>query len=104
MVEFDCSSPQNTMNNTEHRPWSDNLSPADQAAELFRSRIGGTPTPFSVVPEQYRDRFTPALWERYVRDRADAYMSFAWRVTPEDWLSGERIGYIRWVCTKADNL
>lgn len=74
--------------NTQHRPWSADLSGADQAAEEMRARTGRGRLP--TVPAEWVDRFTPETWAAYQRERFDCWHSFAGRLSPEGYLKGVR--------------
>lgn len=77
------------MFNTEHAPWSDNLSAADAAAEAFRARVG-TRQRLAPVPAEWADRFTPEEWAAYQRERFACYHSFAALLSPQGYLNGAR--------------
>ena len=76
--------------NTEHAPWSANLSAADHAAELFRARVG-TRQRLDPVPAEWADRFTAEEWAAYQRERFDCYHTCAGMLSPEGYLSGVRL-------------
>ena len=72
--------------NTQHAPWSANLSAADQAAERFRASVG-TVRRLAAVPAEWADRFTPETWDDYTSERFWKYHSEACSLTPEAYLN-----------------
>jgi hypothetical protein len=72
--------------NTQHSPWSADLSGADQAAEQFRASTG-TVTKLSPVPAEWADKFTPETWDKYTTERFWKYHSEASSLSPEDYLN-----------------
>jgi hypothetical protein len=75
--------------NTQHAPWSADLSAADQAAESFRARVGARQR-LDSVPAEWADRFTPETWALYQRERFWCYHSSAGMLSPEGYLAGIR--------------
>ena len=75
--------------NTQHRPWSSDLSAADQAAEEFRAGVG-TRQRLAEVPAEWADRFTPETWAAYQRERFDCWHSAAGMLSPEAYLNETR--------------
>jgi hypothetical protein len=77
--------------NTQHNPWSSHLSAADQAAEQMRANSGSRPDRLPEVPAEWQDRFSPAEWAAYQRERFDAWHSFAVaNLSPLAYLNGVR--------------
>ena len=72
--------------NTQHRPWSSDLSAEDQAAEEFRARAG-TRQRLAEVPAEWADRFTPETWAAYQRERFYCWHSGGAIITPEWYLA-----------------
>jgi hypothetical protein len=72
--------------NTQHAPWSANLSAADQAGERFRASVG-TVRRLAAVPAEWADRFTPETWDDYTSERFWKYHSEACSLTPEAYLN-----------------
>lgn len=72
--------------NTQHRPWSADLSAADQAAEEFRARVG-TVQRLAAVPAEWADRFTPEEWATFTRRRFECWHSGGAIITPEWYLA-----------------
>ena len=72
--------------NTQHSPWSADLSAADQAAERFRANVG-TVTKLSPVPAEWADRFTPETWDDFFHVRWGTYHSEGWIMSPEAYLN-----------------
>lgn len=72
--------------NTQHRPWSADLSAADQAAEEFRARVG-TRQRLAEVPAEWADRFTPEEWDAFTRERFECWHGGGAIITPEWYLS-----------------
>ena len=72
--------------NTQHSPWSANLSAADQAAERFRANVG-TVRRLAAVPAEWADKFTPETWDDYTSERFWKYHSEACSLTPEAYLN-----------------
>jgi len=74
--------------NTQHSPWSADLSVSDQAAEQFRASTGtGTVTKLSPVPAEWADKFTPETWDKYTTERFWMYHSEASILSPEAYLN-----------------
>ena len=71
--------------NTQHAPWSANLSAADQAGERFRANVG-TVRRVAAVPAEWADKFTPETWAQYETERFHIYHSEAWIMSPEAYL------------------
>jgi len=72
--------------NTQHAPWSANLSAADQAAERFRANVG-TVRRLAAVPAEWADKFTPETWDDYTSERFWKYHSEASIMSPEEYLN-----------------
>jgi hypothetical protein len=72
--------------NTQHAPWSANLSAADQAGERFRANVG-TVAKLSPVPAEWADKFTPETWAEYETERFHKYHSEASILSPEAYLN-----------------
>jgi hypothetical protein len=76
--------------NTQHAPWSANLSAADQAAEAFRAGSGAQRR-LDAVPAEWADRFTPETWSAYQRERFDCYHTCGGMLSPQGYLKGVRL-------------
>jgi hypothetical protein len=72
--------------NTQHAPWSANLSAADQEGERFRANVG-TVRRLAAVPTEWTDKFTPETWDDYTSERFWKYHSEASFMTPEEYLN-----------------
>jgi len=72
--------------NTQHAPWSANLSAADQAGERFRANVG-TVRRLAAVPAEWADKFTPETWAEYETERFHKYHSEASILSPEEYLN-----------------
>ena len=72
--------------NTQHAPWSADLSGADQAGERFRANVG-TVRRLAAVPAEWADRFTPETWDEYTSERFWKYHSEASILSPEAYLN-----------------
>jgi hypothetical protein len=73
--------------NTEHLPGiGSGLSHADVAAERFRASIGQQRLFLRSAPDEWKDRFTPEMWDLFSRDRYEMYHSEGGILSPEEWL------------------
>ena len=79
------------MYNTEHAPWGNNLSAADQAAESFRANIGTRRRRLDPVPAEWQHAFTPETWAQYQRERFWQYSSNAAMLSPQGYLDGAHL-------------
>jgi hypothetical protein len=71
---------------TQHRPWSADLSAADQAAEAFRARVG-TSQRLPEVPAEWAAHFTPQEWSAFTHTRFGCWHSEGAIITPEWYLA-----------------
>lgn len=74
---------------TEQYPGTGNLSQADFAMEVFRcdhNTLIVQNVKLPEVPEDWKEQFTPLMWQQFTRDRFYTWHSEGWTMRPEYWL------------------
>ena len=82
--------------NTSNLPGTGNLSDLDFHIEIMRGNsINRTKNPVHEVPEEWQDKFTVQEWNEYRNERFEAWHSYAWVLSPEDYLNGTRCAQMK---------